>query len=283
MTRYALTHIARFLGDQTIDAPQEIEILLTDSRSLTFPEVTLFIPLVTDRGNGHRYIKELYKKGVRAFLCSEGSYSAEEYTGATFLYVEDTYQALCRIAKCHRMELNDTTIVGITGSNGKTTVKELAYQLTGSYLNVGRSPKSYNSSIGVPLSLWSLEPGQEIALIEAGISKPSEMMILEEMIKPEIGILTNIGEAHQENFSSLQEKLREKLRLFNEARLIIYPADDPLIRAEVTPLLEQKRGLAWSRTNRQVPLYIQKEIFKPDTTSISARLLNKELSLQLPL
>ena len=231
---YELKNIASIIGaktmvnDQwsTVNEKRTIDWLLTDSRSLCYPESTLFFALRTDRGNGHHYIADLYQRGVRAFVVSEEPQG--DFPNASFLVVPDTLQALQHLAAHHRSRF-DIPVVGITGSNGKTLVKEWLYQLLAPDFTVTRSPRSYNSQIGVPLSVWGLWEKTEVALFEAAISQRNEMAALERIIKPTIGIFTCLGSAHQENFSSMEEKCSEKLLLMADAKVIIYPAGDAVI------------------------------------------------------
>ena len=235
-------------------ADKVVNWLLTDSRSLAFPETTAFFALTSASGDGHKYIPDLYKRGVRSFIVSQlpANYTTD-FSEATFLKVENTLTALQRLAKFHREQFR-IPVVGITGSNGKTLVKEWLYNLTGSAKRVVRSPRSYNSQIGVPLSVSMLNEHTEIGIFEAGISRSGEMQSLEEIIQPTIGILTNIGAAHQENFSSLSEKCEEKLKLFSKCRTIIYDADDTLIASCMEKLPQGVERLGWSRTKTSAPL-----------------------------
>ncbi|MGN1376021.1 MAG: bifunctional UDP-N-acetylmuramoyl-tripeptide:D-alanyl-D-alanine ligase/alanine racemase [Prevotella sp.] len=231
--------------------------ILTDSRSLCFPEETLFFAITTARNNGHNYISELYRRGVRNFVVEElpADWQAT-YQDCNFLKVPHTVKALQRLAERHRDEYN-IPIIGITGSNGKTIVKEWLYQLLSPSFVVTRSPRSYNSQTGVPLSVWLLDKNTQIALFEAGISQVGEMKALHDIIQPTIGILTNLGNAHQENFSSLEEKCREKLRLFHDSKVIIYPHDDATIRKCIESYNYKGTKLAWSLCDKSVPMYIK--------------------------
>lgn len=206
---------------------QNIDWLLTDSRSLCYPESTLFFALKTKSGDGHRYIADLYKRGARAFVVSEKPEA--DFPDADFLFVPDTLRALQSLAAYHRSRFN-IPIIGITGSNGKTLVKEWLYQLLAPNFTVVRSPRSYNSQTGVPLSVWGLWEKSEVAIFEAAISERNEMAALERIIKPTIGIFTCLGSAHQENFSSMEEKCKEKLQLMKDAEIVIYPAGDTIIK-----------------------------------------------------
>ena len=228
---YSIEKITTLIGARRIGtADAQIGWLLTDSRSLCFPEETLFFALKSSRNDGHRYIDDLYRRGVRNFVIenSELSILNSQFKDANFLVVPSTLAALQRLAERHRDEFN-CPVVGITGSNGKTMVKEWLYQVLSPDHNVTRSPKSYNSQIGVPLSVWLLNEQTDVALIEAGISQPGEMQSLEAIIQPTIGVLTSLGAPHQENFRSMEEKCMEKLQLFHDAQVIIYNADDDLV------------------------------------------------------
>ena len=231
---YSIVKVTTLIGARRFgEAEANIGWLLTDSRSLCFPEATLFFAIKTERNDGHRYIDDLYRSGVRNFVIEKlpENYS-ETYPDANFLQVPSTLKALQRLAERHRDEF-DIPIIGITGSNGKTIVKEWLYQLLMPTRVVTRSPRSYNSQIGVPLSVWLLDERTEIGVFEAGISMPGEMAALSGIIQPTIGIITNIGQAHQENFTSKDEKCREKMRLFHDAKVVFYNADDETIKANI--------------------------------------------------
>lgn len=255
---YSIEEIQSLLGAQRLGTQEsEITFLLTDSRSLCFPEETLFFALLSNRNDGHRYVPELYSRGVRNFVVS---HVAEEWetqlTDANFLLVEDTLGALQLLAKRHRERYN-VPVVGITGSNGKTMVKEWLYQIMDELTVVTRSPRSYNSQTGVPLSVWLLNEKTRLGIFEAGISKLGEMDRLRKIIQPSIAVLTNIGAAHQENFQSLEQKCKEKLKLFRDARVIVYPKDDSLIErcVEESDFKGEKR--AWSMTDKHVAFYVE--------------------------
>lgn len=232
-----------------------ISFLLTDSRSLCFPEETLFFALKTERNDGHQYVAELYRRGVRNFVVSRQP--SELFDDANFLVVADTLKALQQLAACHRAAFN-IPVVGITGSNGKTMVKEWLSQLLEERgaRTITRSPRSYNSQIGVPLSVWLLNEQSEIGVFEAGISQKGEMQALRKIIRPTIAILTNLGAAHQENFSSIGEKCREKLVLFSDAETIVYCADDETVSREVAALGLKGEPLAWSQKRKDVAMYV---------------------------
>ena len=255
---YPIEVIAQWIHAERIGHHEgSVKWLLTDSRSLGFPEETLFFALITGRGDGHRYISELYERGVRHFVVST-SPSEEELkrmSEANFLVVPDTLSALQLLAEHHRSQFA-IPVVGITGSNGKTIVKEWLGQLLSASFRVTRSPRSYNSQIGVPLSVWQMDEHTDVAIIEAGISQRNEMKRLRSIIHPTIGILTNIGGAHQENFASIQEKCREKFDLFRDCDILIYNGDDKEICEAIDHTLQSAREIAWSRYDDDKPLFI---------------------------
>ena len=240
-------------------ADAQIGWLLTDSRSLCFPEETLFFALRTARNDGHRYIEDLYRRGVRNFVVeSDFAESVSgKYADANFLVVPLPLAALQRLAERHRDEF-DIPVVGITGSNGKTMVKEWLYQILSPQWAVVRSPKSYNSQIGVPLSVWLIHEQTQVALFEAGISQPGEMRALHDIIQPTIGVLTSLGTAHQENFRSMEEKCMEKLQLFHDAKVIAYNSDDDMVSRCIRRLDFKGEKIGWSRENLSAPLYVER-------------------------
>ena len=183
------------------------------------------------RRGGQQFIGDLYTHGLRNFVVYEEQ-DLSEFPEANFILVPDTLKALQQLAAWHRQQF-DLPVIGITGSNGKTIVKEWLNQLLEDRFQIVRSPRSYNSQIGVPLSLWQIVPGQELAIIEAGISQSGEMAALETMIRPLLGIFTNIGEAHDQGFESTRSKIREKLGLFENAVALIYPNDNEALNKEV--------------------------------------------------
>ncbi|MBR4849002.1 MAG: bifunctional UDP-N-acetylmuramoyl-tripeptide:D-alanyl-D-alanine ligase/alanine racemase [Bacteroidaceae bacterium] len=263
-----------------VTADSKVARLLTDSRSLSFPEETVFFAIKTKHGDGHNYIKELYNRGVRNFIVNRTD-GLLEFEDANFIIVDNSLKALQALATHHR-SLFDIPIIGITGSDGKTIVKEWLYQLTAGNYTVTRSPRSYNSQIGVPLSIWKLNSESTLGIFEAGISRIQEMDNLQQIIKPTIGIVTNISSAHQENFSTMQEKCMEKLSLFRKCEIVIYNADDALLANCVTRSHLPSREIAWSQKDPERPLYI-KSIEKDDTgTTITYNYLTIENSYRIP-
>lgn len=278
--KYTIEQIATLTGARRFgQLSATLSCLLTDSRSLWMPEETLFFALVSQRGDGHRYLDDLYERGVRNFVVSR--LPDAPAADANYLLVPDTLAALQQLAQRHRQSFH-IPVVGITGSNGKTVVKEWLYQLLSPSTLVTRSPRSYNSQIGVPLSVCLLNEKTEVALLEAGISQPGEMRRLQSIIQPSIGILTNIGGAHQENFQSLQEKCMEKLLLFKDSDVIIYNGDDELIADCMNRRLLSVREIAWSRKDRDRPLFIS-DVQKGDsTTTVAYRYVGLEGRYTIP-
>ena len=211
---YTVTDIVSILkADTVVVNDHAVEHLLLDSRKAFLPTTSLFFALQSSRRNGHEFIGELYQKGVRSFVVSQ-SVDSSVFTDANFIRVSDTLEALQQLAAYHRSRFS-IPVIGITGSNGKTIVKEWLFQLLQPDYIIARSPKSYNSQIGVPLSVWQLRSQHTLAIFEAGISLPGEMEKLAAIIKPTIGLFTNIGDAHGEGFTSQTEKEKEKRKLFS--------------------------------------------------------------------
>ena len=236
-----------------------ISSVAIDSRTIFDPESSLFFALKTERNDGHRYIADLVHSGVRAFVVSSYSEEFLKYTNCGFVVVADTLKALQKLAAWNRSQF-DIPVLGITGSNGKTIVKEWLFELLHKRAVI-RSPKSYNSQVGVPLSVWNLNADYELAIFEAGISKPGEMQHLQEIIRPSIGILTNIGEAHQENFRTKREKLEEKLKLFASCNTLIYCKDQSLVDSVIknSGLNPTVKLFAWSFNDPTADLYFRIE------------------------
>lgn len=233
MTTYNIQEIASVLNAPLIkNSGGKISYLLIDSRKVLFPRESLFFALRGMRNDGHYFLKELYNQGVRNFIVETVPDSPEFFSRANFIQVQNTLQALQKLVQWHRSQLK-VPVIGITGSNGKTIVKEWIYQCLSREMHVIRNPKSYNSQIGVPLSVWLLNTDAQLGVFEAGISKPGEMETLQQIIQPEIGVFTNIGDAHQENFSSIDEKIDEKLKLFYQCHTLIYCADHELVHEKI--------------------------------------------------
>ncbi len=271
---YTIEKVTTLIGARRYgDRDCNVGFLLTDSRSLCFPEETLFFALKSERNDGYNYIPELYRRGVKNFVVTAVPKGyASDYPDANFLKVVDTLEALQRLAERHRDEF-DIPIVGITGSNGKTMVKEWLYQLLSPAFSVTRSPRSYNSQIGVPLSVWLMNEHTKLGIFEAGISEPGEMLALRDIIQPTIAVLTNLGSAHQENFTSMEEKCREKLTLFHDAEVIVYDKDDAMVDHIVKASGYSGENLCWSREDPQAPFYV-KSVSKDDRQTVVSYIYN---------
>lgn len=280
---YTIEKITTLIGARrygTADA--NIAFLLTDSRSLCFPEETLFFAIKSERNDGHKYIQNLYLRGVRNFVVTSvpDNYQAR-FPQGNFLKVTDTLEALQRLAERHRDEFN-IPIVGITGSNGKTVVKEWLYQVLSPDCFVTRSPRSYNSQIGVPLSVWLMNDDTKVGVFEAGISKPGEMLALRDIIQPTIAVLTNLGSAHQENFTSMEAKCKEKLILFHDAQVIVYDADDATVEKVVSESDYKGEKLCWSRKDVNAKMFVKAVEKSGTNTTVDFIYNNVEDSYTIP-
>lgn len=254
-----LSAIAKALNCNAITNDTEIMWLLTDSRTLSFANETLFFAIHTARNDGHKYIGELYDRKVRFFVVEKNENYNETYPDAVFLHVNNSLAALQTLAQQHRLQF-DIPIVGITGSNGKTIIKEWLYQLLHTDKQIVRSPRSFNSQIGVPLSVWQLNTNTELGIFEAGISQPNEMEKLARIIQPTIGIFSNLGDAHQENFESYSEKCKEKLHLFSNCKYLIFNADNQLIAREIEHSHLHAQIFSWGTQASNYLQIISKEI-----------------------
>ncbi|MCS6820020.1 MAG: bifunctional UDP-N-acetylmuramoyl-tripeptide:D-alanyl-D-alanine ligase/alanine racemase [Chitinophagales bacterium] len=259
-----------------------IRHLCTDSRKLLSAADTLFFAIPGAKLDGHQYIDELYAKGVRAFVVSK-KIPIEKYPEAFILQVKDSVEALQKLAGHHRQQFG-YPVIGITGSNGKTIVKEWLYQLLHYDYHIIRSPKSYNSQIGVPLSLWQMNDTHQLAIIEAGISEPAEMEKLEKIIRPTIGIFTNIGDAHSENFLNQKHKTKEKLKLFTHCDVLIYCKDHAEINtaiAEVNALDNRLKTFTWS-LHSDADLKVASVLHNNGHTYISCFYNNRNFDFEIP-
>ncbi|MDW8419587.1 MAG: bifunctional UDP-N-acetylmuramoyl-tripeptide:D-alanyl-D-alanine ligase/alanine racemase [Chitinophagales bacterium] len=278
---YKLTEIAKIIQGKWLCKPKKeilITDLLTDSRKLAHTDKTLFFALTGQKLDGHSYLHELYEKGVRAFVVSQ-PVQTEKFADAGVLLVSDTLTALQKLATHHRSRFS-YPVISITGSNGKTIVKEWLYQLLHHDYRIVRSPKSYNSQIGVPLSLWNMSESDTLGIFEAGISEPDEMSRLERMIRPTIGVFTNIGEAHSEGFLNIRHKTKEKLKLFAHADILIYCKDYTDIHLSIAEVNAMARSadtkddiiktFTWSRIG-DADLQVTGETQQNGKTTITAR------------
>lgn len=283
---YSIKEIASILdiSAAALKRPDDtVSQLLTDSRSLTTPTETLFFAIKTKNNDGHHYIAQLYEQGVRNFVVQSLDAVPPTLRGANFLVVPNTLEALQSIATFHRRRFR-IPVIGITGSRGKTTVKEWLYQLLKDDYHIVRSPRSFNSQIGVPLSLWDIDLNTNLAIIEAGISTTGEMANLQAMIRPTIGVITNIGDEHNEGFASMAEKAQEKAKILNNCECIVYCADDPLVTSTIKPLLDVDVALeiAWSRSDAHRTLYVDSVKSTAEDTTIGYQYNGVPHKLTLP-
>lgn len=278
--------VASIINATLLQAGEEFPVtyLSTDSRTIVSGRESLFFALVSDRNDGHHYTRKAYEKGVRSFVISNARKKIDKYPDATFLLVEDTLKALQQLAR-YRRDQFEGNVIGITGSNGKTIVKEWLSELLIDDYHIVRSPKSYNSQVGVPHSVWLLNNDADMAFFEAGISQPGEMEHLQPIIQPRYGIITNIGEAHQSNFETIQQKVEEKLKLFAESEVIIYRKDYPEIDAAVQKLVEEKGicPVSWSMMDETADLFIYFVQKVPEGCGIIGQVKDKQYAISIPL
>jgi alanine racemase len=279
---YRLSEIAEIINGKLTGFSNDnslITNLIYDSRKLVFSENTLFVALVGDRNDGHKYLLELYKKGIRFFLVQQKP-NLKKMPKAGFIETDDTLKALQRLARFHRQQF-EIPIIGITGSNGKTIVKEWLFQLLNSSFKITRSPKSYNSQLGVPLSVLQLKKEDTLGIFEAGISQKNEMKKLAEMISPQLGIFTNIGDAHNAGFSSIKEKIKEKLRLFKKCKTLIYRSDDTALNHQIKRQFKGKT-LNWATDATADWRITSIKRIEKNTTEISAIYKGKKREITIP-
>lgn len=278
------------MGGHFLASPHDaiIEHLLLDSRQVIFPASSLFIALQGRRYDGHEFLRELYDSGVRNFVVSKKTTSTSDFPQANFILVKNTQEAFHAFAAWHRRQF-DLPVIGITGSNGKTIVKEWLFQLLYEDFHIVRSPKSFNSQTGVPLSVLQITPEHTLGIFEAGISKQHEMERLARIVAPDIGIFTNIGEAHQEGFPNLETKIREKLQLFKHCSTLIYSVDNELVVQEMAAALEGqgKQLITWSAYGNHADLQIIAKRQTGNTTHLEAvvrqsSIVNRQSSIAIP-
>ena len=263
----------------------ENKILLTDSRFLSPASDTVFVAIKGDRHDGHMFIEDLINKGVKSFIVNKEWFKTRNYLGqkAQFEVVADSTKALQEIAKKHR-EAFSFPVVGITGSNGKTIVKEWLSSILQQRFSLVKSPRSYNSQIGVPLSVWQINKNHDLGIFEAGISLPAEMQNLQNIIQPQIGIFTNIGTAHSEGFRSIKQKITEKLRLFRNSKTLIYCQDYDVLNEEIKIFLKAVNPsielIAWS-INQKGSTQIE-VLKKRDFTELRIYWNGEEQDLRIP-
>jgi alanine racemase len=231
----------------------------TDTRQLSITEGILFFALRGKNHDGHNFIDSLFKKGIKVFVVDRINVKPEKYPGAAFIITDDTLVALQLLARFKRKSFT-SPVIAVSGSAGKTVVKEWLADIMGLTTSVVRSPKSYNSQVGVPLSILKLDDKYKLGIFEAGISFPGEMEKLQRIIDPDIGVITNIGDAHRENFRDNRQKAEEKLKLFVNSSLIIYCSDYELIREAIltNEILRSKNLVDWSIENTAARIFVKK-------------------------
>ena len=285
---YTISDIATIVQGKLIanfDKEASIGDLVYDSRRLQGKNNPLFFAIETSKNNGHKYISDVQSNGVRNFIVSNSfSPYLVNYPQANFVLVDDTLLALQHLAAYHRQQFS-VPIIGITGSNGKTAVKEWLCQLLCEDFKIAYSPNSFNSQIGVPLSVWTLKEGDQLGIFEAGISQPNEMKALQTIIRPTIGIFTNIGTAHDGAFENMSQKIQEKLQLFTEVGTLIYCADHKAIDTILRQgqwATKSVRLFSWSQKNTDVDLYISKISIQSKQTQISAVYKGEKIDISIP-
>lgn len=254
---------------ESYDPKAEITNIVIDSRKPFAAGGAIFFAIKGERHDGHRFARQIYDRGCRNFVVEEDV----NLSGANLISVKNTTEALQKVAAYHRRQF-DIEVVGITGSNGKTIVKEWLYACLSSAMKIAKSPHSYNSQIGVPLSVWNLSPSDELAIFEAGISTTGEMEKLADIIRPVTGIFTNLGSAHDEGFDSRERKFREKARLFATARKVVYNSDDP-------QLSFGQKGFAWGSDEKSDVVVLQTEVYGRQTRRL-LRCRNHTLEVAFP-
>lgn len=257
-----------------------IRQVCTDTRRIDQPAESLFIALKGPSHDGHRFLKEAYQAGIRSFLVATVPESIDQFTGSTFIKATNTLIALQVLAAWHRRQYKGR-LIAITGSNGKTIIKEWLAQIIQSAFKTIRSPKSYNSQIGVPISVLNISGDEQYAILEAGISMPGEMASLQRILDPDIGLICNIGDAHQENFADLASKAREKISLLKNCEIIFYCLDHILIHQELSSSGFPGQKFSWSRI-QPAHLQITGEMRQGSSCLLTARFHSNNVSLTIP-
>jgi len=283
MINFTITKISEVINGRLFSKGDftdlNINHIAIDSRTVFKGENSAFFALIGPRNNGHSYIVDLINKGISVVVVSDKTAISPQ---ANFILVDNTTKALQQLATFNRTQFN-YPVIGITGSNGKTIIKEWLYSLLSSYYKIVRNPKSYNSQVGVPISVLLMNSNYDLGIFEAGISQPEEMETLAEIINPDIGILTNIGDAHQENFHSLKQKIQEKLKLFRNSKKLIYCIDSKIVNDQIKEFCTDHsiKRISWSlvSNNSEIKFSVNK---KNDHTIISAFLDDKNFTFRIP-
>lgn len=258
MNNYSIENIASIINGTMLlksNGDDKIAHLLFDTRKIIFAETSLFFALKSNKNNGHKYLNDAYDTGIRNFIVSEPM-DVSNFKNANIILVENTQIALQQLSTHHR-NLFHIPIIGITGSNGKTIVKEWLYQLLNQQLNICKNPKSYNSQVGVPLSVWQLNNQYQLGIFEAGISEPNEMQTLAKIIHPSIGLFNYFGHAHSEGFANDDEKLNEKLQLFTQVKELVYCVDQAAVKTAMEHFASQHAINLFSWSKQGVKAHFQ--------------------------
>jgi len=287
MISYSLKEIIAITGGQVTGpdnaTEQSIRFLSFDSRTILSGKETLFFALKSERNDGHRFIDDAIAREVNLFVVEDLPAATSLNASAQFIVVKDTLAALQKLAAFHRKRFT-YPVVGITGSNGKTIVKEWLSELLSPELKIVRSPRSYNSQIGNPLSVWLMDHRFDLAIFEAGISKQGEMEKLEAILKPDHGIFTHLGKAHLENFSSIEKLVDEKIRLFINSTLIVYCKDFELLRHAIGKAIfnNNPRLFSWSAEDHSADLLITNKAKSNESTLIEAIFQSGKITITIP-
>lgn len=273
--QYTAARIADIIksDSELFNGAAEVHFLITDSRRIIDPHTSLFFAL-RGKQDGHEFIPLLYNRGIRNFVIStDSALDLQQFPESNFIRVRSPLTSFQLLARVHREQFH-YPVIGITGSNGKTIVKEWLYQLLSTDKHIVRSPKSFNSQIGVPLSVWQMSEVYDLGIFEAGISQPEEMSRLRAIIQPDIGILTNIGPAHDMGFEHRQQKIREKLVLFDKAKVLIYSKD--YVNADFN-----RNTFTWS-FHKDADLRIFESAPHLFNTSVTGRYQGKTVEIEIP-
>lgn len=278
MDSYRIQELSEIISAELIGNPTGVvEEIYFDSRMIFQPNNGVFFAFDEFRENGSNYLNDAYEKGIRTFVVSEINRPERD---AVYLVVKSSLQALQSWAKSHREQFK-LNVIGITGSNGKTIVKEWLNQLLWKDFSIVRNPKSYNSQIGVPMSILQITADRNLGIFEAGISEPLEMTALSEMIQPKIGVLTHIGSAHLENFNSKEELIQEKLKLFKNCEIIVFNADNEDVKNWIHKICPNQKKISFGK-ERENRIQILSTAQISSGTEVIIQYNSKKLSFQVP-
>jgi Alr-MurF fusion protein len=282
--KYTSSDIERIIEGKLTGKPGLIvSDIVTDSRQISYSEETAFFAIKGKNHDGHQFIKSLYEKGIRVFVVEELPDNSGKYSDTAFIVVRNSVSALQKLASNKRRSFK-SDVIAITGSTGKTIVKEWLADILGLYEPVVRSPRSYNSQIGVPLSVWKLDEKYKAGIFEAGISMPGEMEKLRRIIDPGIGVITNIGDAHSENFHDNKAKANEKLKLFTNTTLVVYCRDQTIIHELIRndKILCSKMLVDWSFRDKDAAVFVNKSRLPASRTNLEVSYEGKIYEFIIP-